>query len=115
MYAMLGARVVKPDLVVYLQARPEVVMQRIRRRGRRCERLLDLDYVDALCRAYGDFFFHYEETPLLVVNANDADLAGCDEETDALVSVIRRHRKGTEHYVPMATRADLVAERRTLR
>jgi deoxyadenosine/deoxycytidine kinase len=104
MFAMLGARVVKPDLVVYLQARPEVLMQRIRRRERRCERNLDFEYLEALCRAYGDHFFHYEATPLLVVNANDADFERSDDELDALLSVIRRHRKGTEHYVPMATR-----------
>lgn len=104
-FAMLGTRIVKPDLVVYLQARTDVLMQRIRRRARPSERNLDPDYLDALCKAYGDFFFHYEDTPLLVVNANDADLAQSDEQLDALVSVIRRHRKGTEHYVPMGTRA----------
>jgi deoxyadenosine/deoxycytidine kinase len=101
---LVGARAVKPDLVVYLQARADVLMTRIRRRGRPFERDLAPEFLDALCKAYGDFFFHYEETPLLVVNANDADLAGDEDEFAALLSVIRRHRRGTHHYVPMATR-----------
>jgi deoxyadenosine/deoxycytidine kinase len=102
-YELLGPRVVKPDLVVYLQARTEVLVQRIRRRGRDFERAIDAAYVDALAKAYGEFFFHYDDTPLLVVNASDLDLerAPGEDEVEALLSVIRRHRKGTQHYVPL--------------
>jgi deoxyguanosine kinase len=99
-YALLGGRTVRPDLVVYLQARSEVLLQRIRRRGREFERHLDPAYLDALARAYNDFFFHYDEAPLLVVNTSDIDLAGSASDADALVSVIRRHRKGMQHYNP---------------
>lgn len=102
--SLLDGRVAKPDLVVYLQARPEVLLSRIRKRGRDFERHIEPEYLQALSRAYNDFFFHYEETPLLVVNANDVDLAESDEELDALVNVIRRHRAGTQHYVPLGTR-----------
>ncbi len=99
-YALLGARTVKPDLVVYLQARQDVLLQRIRRRGRDFERHLEPAYLEALSRAYNDFFFHYDETPLLVVNTSDIDLAGSASDADALVTVVRRHRKGTQHYNP---------------
>jgi len=99
-YALLGGRTVKPDLVVYLQARQEVLLSRIRRRGRDFERRLDPDYLSALSQAYNDFFFHYDEAPLLVVNTSDIDLAGSSADADALVAVIRRHRKGTQHYNP---------------
>jgi len=99
-YALLGGRTVKPDLVVYLLARHEVLLQRIRRRGRDFERHLEPAYLQALAEAYNDFFFHYEETPLLVVNTSDIDLAGSASDVDALVAVIRRHRKGTQHYNP---------------
>ncbi|HET7754153.1 MAG TPA: deoxynucleoside kinase [Anaeromyxobacteraceae bacterium] len=102
--SLLDARVAKPDLVVYLQARPDVLLGRIRKRGRDFERHIEAEYLEALSKAYSDFFFHYEETPLLVVNANDVDLAGSDEELDALIHVIRKHRAGTQHYVPMGTR-----------
>jgi deoxyadenosine/deoxycytidine kinase len=100
---LMGPRVVKPDLVVYLQARLDVLLARIRRRGRDFERHFDAGYLDALCKAYSDFFFHYEETPLLVVNGSDIDLES-EDDLAPLVSVIRRHRKGRLDYNPMATK-----------
>jgi deoxyguanosine kinase len=103
-YELLGPRVVKPDLVVYLQARTEVLLARVRRRGRDYERSIDSAWLDALARAYNDFFFHYEETPLLVVNVSDVDLEGNPDDLEALVAVVRKHRKGTQHYVPLGTR-----------
>jgi deoxyguanosine kinase len=102
-YELLGPRTVRPDLVVYLQARTEVLLQRVRRRGRDDERSIDGDYLEALASAYGDFFFHYDETPLLVVNTSDIDLESSAQDVEALLTVIRRHRKGTQHYVPMGT------------
>ncbi len=104
-WELMGPRVVKPDLVVYLQARLEVLLARVRKRGRDFERHLDPGYLDALSKAYGDFFFHYEETPLLVVNSSDIDL---ESETDLqpLLEVIRKHRKGVRHYIPLGTRAE---------
>ena len=103
-YELLGPRVVRPDLVVYLQARVDVLLARVRRRGRDFERQADAAWLEALARAYGDFFFHYDETPLLVVNASDLDLSAPGEEVEALLQVIRRHRKGTQHYIPLGTR-----------
>jgi deoxyadenosine/deoxycytidine kinase len=103
-YELLGPRVVKPDLVVYLQARTDVLLARIRRRGRDYERSIDGPWLEALAKAYSDFFFHYDETPLLVVNASDVDLEGSPEDLEALLAVIRKHRKGTQHYVPLGTR-----------
>ncbi len=102
-YELLGPRTVKPDLVVYLQARTDVLLSRVRKRGRDFERGLDAAYLDALATAYNDYFFHYDETPLLVVNASDIDL-GVAEDLEALLAVIRRHRKGIQHYVPLGTR-----------
>jgi deoxyadenosine/deoxycytidine kinase len=104
LYELLGPRVVKPDLVVYLQARTDVLLDRIRKRGRDYERAIDAAWLEALARAYNEFFFHYDDTPLLVVNASDIDLEGSPEEVDALVNVVRKHRRGRQHYVPMGTR-----------
>jgi deoxyguanosine kinase len=98
-FGLLGGRTVKPDLVVYLQARQDVLLSRIRRRGREFERHFDAGYLEALSKAYNDFFFHYDDSPLLVVNTSDIDLAA-QADADALVAVIRRHRKGTQHYNP---------------
>ena len=105
LYELLGPRVVKPDLVVYLQARTDVLLARVRKRGRDYERSIDAAWLEALARAYNDFFFHYDETPLLVVNASDIDLEGNPDDVEALLGVIRKHRKGTQHYVPLGTRA----------
>jgi deoxyguanosine kinase len=96
-WQVLGARVVKPDLVVYLQARPDVLAARVRKRGRDFERNLSTDYLESVSRAYGDFFFHYEETPLLVVNTSEIDL-GDEADLEALLREIRRHRRGRLHF-----------------
>jgi deoxyadenosine/deoxycytidine kinase len=96
-WQVLGARVVKPDLVVYLQARPEVLAARIRKRGRDFERSVSSEYLEQVSRAYGDFFFHYEDTPLLMVNTSDIDLAD-EGDLDALLREIRRHRRGRLHF-----------------
>jgi deoxyguanosine kinase len=103
-YDLLGPRVVRPDLVIYLQARVDVLLSRIKKRGRDYERGMDAGYLEALAKAYSDFFFHYEDTPLLVVNTSDIDLEGNPEDLEALLAVIRKHRKGTQHYVPLGTR-----------
>jgi deoxyadenosine/deoxycytidine kinase len=101
LYGALGPRVVKPDLVIYLQASTEVLLRRIKRRGRAYERQIDPAYVETLATAYNVFFFHYQETPLLVVNTSDIDLVDSAEDIEALATVIRRHRKGTQHYLPL--------------
>lgn len=103
LYEALQPRVVKPDLVVYLQARTDVLMKRIARRGRTYEKEIDPDYVEALATAYNGFFFHYDETPLLVVNTSDIDLVANEGDVEALATVIRRHKKGIQHYIPGTT------------
>ena len=103
-YDLLGPRVARPDLVVYLQARTEVLVARVKKRGRDYERGIEPAYLDALAKAYRDFFFHYDETPLLVVNTSDLDLEKNQGDLETLLSVVARHRKGTQHYVPMGTK-----------
>ena len=98
----LGPRVTKPDLVIYLQARIDVLLGRIKKRGREFERKFDPDYLESLCRAYNDFFFHYTETPLLVVNTWDIDFVNNPEDLENLLSVVRQTKKGTQHYQPLA-------------
>jgi deoxyadenosine/deoxycytidine kinase len=102
-WEIMGPRVVKPDLVVYLQARLEVLLARVKKRGRDFERHLDPGYLDALSKGYSDFFFHYQDTPLLVVNSSDVDLDS-QADLDPLLEVIRKHRKGVRHYIPLGTR-----------
>jgi deoxyadenosine/deoxycytidine kinase len=103
-FEALAPRVVKPDLVLYLQARPEVLLQRIRRRGRDYERKFDPDYLQEVVHAYNHFFFHYSETPLLVVDTSDIDFVHNPGDLEDLVGFIRKMRRGTQHYVPRAHR-----------
>ncbi len=103
-FEALGPRVTKPDLVIYLQARNDVLMARIRKRGREFERKFDPTYLEDLCRRYNEFFFHYTDTPLLVVNTSDIDFVNNAEDLENLVAVIRQTKKGTHHYQPLASR-----------
>jgi deoxyadenosine/deoxycytidine kinase len=97
-YQMLRLRVVTPDLVVYLQARTDVLLERIRRRGRAEEKPIRPEYVEQVAMAYAEFFFNYNEGPLLIVNASDIDFVGNAEHRAELVRVIRTTRAGTSHW-----------------
>lgn len=98
----LGPRVTRPDLVVYLQARNDVLLNRIKKRGREFERKFDPVYLEDLSRAYSEFFFHYKDTPLLVVNTSDIDFVNNAEDLENLVKIIGETHKGTHHYQPMS-------------
>ncbi len=76
----------RPDLVVYLQAPTEVLMKRIRTRGRPEESRLSEEYLAEVNRAYNYYFFHYTQTPLLVVNTTDVDFVKSSEDLDDLIS-----------------------------
>ena len=104
LYALLVEAVPRPDLVVYLQAPTEVLARRIRGRGRPEDEQLSEDYLSELNRAYNYYFFHYAQTPLLVVNTADVDLVKSDEDLDDLLRQIRGMGKGTQYYVPRGSR-----------
>lgn len=102
-YDALKPRVAKPDLVIYLQARLEVLLARIAERGRPFERDFDADYLARLCESYNDAFYHYDETPLLVVNTSDVNLRDSEDAFDDLVQEVANMKGGgTRHYVPRA-------------
>ncbi len=104
-FDLLGPRVVRPDLVIYLQARLDVLLARIKKRGRAFEAGFDADYLARLCSTYNDYFFHYDETPLLVINSSDIDLVDIEGDKDAIVDLVRRHKKGVQHYIPRGSAA----------
>ncbi len=102
-YSMLVTQVPRPDLVVYLQARSEVLLDRVTKRGRPSERRLRGGYLDEVSQAYNQFFFHYAETPLLVVNTSEIDFVTRPEDREALLREIRRTRSGVHHYMPLGS------------
>ena len=91
-----------PDLVIFLQAPVDVLMDRIRRRGRSYERI-DRDYLAELGEAYTDFFYHYQESPLLMVNAAEANFVESDEDLSSLIEYIRGIRNGRHFFNPLAS------------
>ena len=102
-YKLLVSTLPKPDLVIYLQARPEVLLGRVRKRGIAYERNISLDYLKTLSDAYSEFFFHYNETPLLVVNTSEIDFVERPRDLDHLVREVKSMKRGTQHYIPLGS------------
>jgi deoxyadenosine/deoxycytidine kinase len=103
LYDLLAQDVPSPDLVVYLQAPTDVLLRRIRSRPADPETAgfaPEPDYLRELNEAYHHFFFHYNATPLLVVETSEFDSEVSDEALDDLVRQIRQMGAGTRYYVP---------------
>jgi deoxyguanosine kinase len=100
LFSLLAESVPRPDLVVYLQAPTEVLMKRVKSRGRSEETHLSQEYLGEVNRAYNHYFFHYSATPLLVVNTADVDFATSTGDLDDLLRQIRAMGRGTQYYVP---------------
>jgi deoxyadenosine/deoxycytidine kinase len=88
-----------PDLVVYLQASPEVLFSRIQKRALPMELQISDSYLRALCDAYNDFFYHYDATPLLTVNAEHLNPLASDDDLALLVERIESMRGRKEFFV----------------
>jgi deoxyadenosine/deoxycytidine kinase len=90
----------KPDLVVYLQAPVETLMKRVKQRGVAAEQRIDLEYLQQLNEAYTQLFHYYSDTPLLIVNAAEIDLANNTEHYRELVEYMLTIRNGRHYYNP---------------
>jgi deoxyadenosine/deoxycytidine kinase len=97
-YQALRPRVTPPDLVVYLQARTEVLLARIDKRGRSEERAIRPDYLREVARAYADFFFNYGDGPLLIVDASEIDFVNNPDDRAALLEVVGKTHAGINHW-----------------
>ena len=89
-----------PDLVIYLQASPDRLLERIERRGIPAEKLIDRDYLEQLNEVYSEFFLYYDAAPLLIVNANEIDLAQGDQDYELLVDYMLNIKKGRHYFNP---------------
>jgi deoxyguanosine kinase len=104
LFGLLAEGAPRPDLVIYLQAPTEVLMKRIRTRGRPEESRLSEEYLAEVNRAYNYYFFHYSQTPLLVVNTADVDFDKRAEDVDDLVRQVKSMGKGTQYYIPRGSK-----------
>lgn len=96
----LETKLIRPDIVIYLQASSDVLFERIQRRGNAMERTISKDYLETLNEAFNHFFFNYSETPLLIVNTDRMDFVNDERQFHDLVQRISEPVKGTELYVP---------------
>ena len=101
-YKMLEPKIVRPDLVIFLQADTETLLRRIKQRGRSFEKDINAEYIADVNEAYNHFFFRYSETPLLVINTSDIDFVHRREDLNDLLKQILTMKQGTQYYVPVS-------------
>jgi deoxyguanosine kinase len=104
-FKLVGGSMARPDLVIYMSARLEVLVERLRLRNWDFERNISLEYLERVAAAYRDFFFYYEETPLLVVDCSETDFLSDPSDLAALIAEIGRAGPGVQHYIPKVREA----------
>jgi deoxyguanosine kinase len=97
---LLEKELPKPDLVIYLQSSTERLVANIRKRDRKYERNISPDYIRRLNEAYNQFFFRYDETPLLAINTSEIDFVNNEADLEDLLHQILNPPSGTQYYVP---------------
>ncbi len=97
---ILEQRVRKPDLVIYLQARTDILLERIKWRGRAFEMNMEPEYLDALNGAYSYYFHHYDDSPLLVVNTDKLDFVNIPGDFEMLYEHIQESFTGVRYFAP---------------
>jgi deoxyguanosine kinase len=103
LYALLDEQVPKPDLVIFLQAETKTLVERIRGRNRDYEREISEAYINEVNKAYNYFFFHYNQTPLLVIDTTTIDFVRHEHHLDELVEQIRKMEHGVQYYQPLGS------------
>ena len=99
---LLEKNVINPDLVIYLQADTDTLMRNIARRGRDMEKNISVEYIDALNQLYTEYFFRYQDTPLVIINTNNIDFVHNQEDLDEVINYIRQPVTGTKFFNPVS-------------
>ncbi|MGC8550063.1 MAG: deoxynucleoside kinase [Acidobacteriaceae bacterium] len=100
-YQMLRETVPTPDLVIYLQATPEVLKQRLRRKGVPGERAISDAYIEQVTQAYEHFFFHYSASDLLVVDTTEIDFVNNNRDLQLLLKRLGEPVQGMQFFLPL--------------
>ena len=99
---LLERNIIKPDLVIYSQGDTDVLMKNIAKRGRNMERNVTWEYIDALNQVYTEYFFRYQETPLVIINTNNIDFVDNQEDLKEVIKYIRQPITGTKFFNPVS-------------
>ena len=100
--SLLERNIIKPDLVIYLQADTDVLMKNIEKRGRNMERNVTWEYIDALNQVYTEYFFRYQDTPLVIINTNNIDFVENENDLKEVIDYIRQPVSGTKFFNPVS-------------
>jgi deoxyguanosine kinase len=100
-YEAMTADIPAPDLVIYLQAKPEVLRARITKKASREETQISLEYIEEVARAYEHFFFRYAASDLLVINTSEIDFVERSEDLQQLLRRLQDPVKGTQYFLPL--------------
>ena len=99
---LLERNIIKPDLVIYLQASTDTLMKNISNRGREMESDITHEYIDALSQVYTEYFFRYQETPLVIINTNNIDFVHNENDFKEVIQFIRKPISGTKFFNPVS-------------
>ena len=97
---MLERNIINPDLIIYLQADTSTLIKNIAKRGRDFEANISYDYINALNEIYTEYFFRYNETPLVIINTNHIDFVNNSADLDQVIDYIRQPVTGTKFFNP---------------
>ena len=97
---MMERNVIHPDLVIFLQADTGTLMKNISKRGREIEKNISEDYLDALNQVYNEYFFRYQDTPLVIINTNNIDFVNNHKDLEEVINYIRQPVTGTKFFNP---------------
>ena len=97
-YRNLAPQAAAPDLVIYLQASPEALAERVHRRANPYEQLIADSYLERLAQAYSDFFYHYDTAPVFIVNSENLNFVDSDEDFALLLQRIEGMRGPREFF-----------------
>src|SRR5579864_2864630 len=92
-----------PELVIYLQATPEVLKKRLKKKNATGEKAINEDYLEEVIKAYEHFFFHYTSSDLLIVNTSEIDFVERNQDLQELLRKVTEPIKGTQYFLPLGS------------
>ena len=99
--SLLERNIIRPDIVIYLQADTDVLTKNIEKRGRNMEKDVTWEYIDALNQVYTEYFFRYQDTPLVIINTNNIDFVKNENDLKEVIDYIRQPVSGTKFFNPV--------------